>query len=1089
MTKLHSLILYLLLFGAGSQLRAQSSSGKITLNGRYSIRQIFKEIYDQAGKKVNFASSLLDENEKLNIKVLNNSADYVLEIVLRNKNLTFSVNGNDYAITPLAPAKKVSQKPVSDTSNYNLNGKVRDKSGQPLSGATIALVGTQRGTATSTAGFFTLNNVPQDAVLRITFTGYKTQEVPVYGKQNLDIVLDEVISDLDETVIVAYGTTTKRNNVGNVISVKGEDVAKQPVTNPLAALEDKVPGLRIIQQTGVSGGTFNVQIRGQNSIANGNDPLYVIDGVPYTSTLLPSQGAPIFGGSNVGTSGNPLNFINMNNIESIDVLKDADATAIYGSRAANGVILITTKKGKAGRLAVDLNVNSGIGKVIKRLDYMNLSQYLQMRREAFVNDGRTPTKSSAPDLLVWDTTRSTDWQKEIFGKTASYTTAQFGISGGNDLTVYNVSGIYSKQTTVFPGDFADTKAGVNFNISGNSPGRRFSFLFSGSYTNDNNRPSAIDLSSSIDLAPNAPKIYNPDGSINYESNTFSNPFAVLNMKYNIKTDNLISNFTVGYKLAKGLEFKTSFGYNLLQINEIKSTPSSAISPAQASFILRNSLFTDNTIRSWIIEPQLTYSNKLWKGNLDALVGATLQSNNSDGEIVTGTGYTSDALMEDLKSAPTLRVQSTASTAYRYNALFGRITYNLLNKYLINLTGRRDGSSRFGPENRFHNFGAIGLGWIFTQEDFFNGLNALSFGKIRASMGWTGNDQIGDYRFQNLYQSYGSPYQNVTGLILGNLYNPNLQWEVNRKQEIGLELGFLNNRINFSTSFYRNVASNQLISYPLSSVTGFTEIPYNFDAKVQNKGWEFLVTTTNVKKRNFSWTTSANLTIERNKLLSFPDLANSPYANTLIVGKPITIGRVLSYAGVDPTTGVFQFYDVKGNKTISPNMVSDRFAVINVAPKFYGGLNNRLSYKDISLDFSLQIVKQNGYYDPFVYLPGLVNHNQTKNILDRWQKPGDNAPYQKYGRTSGTSAYNGALNAKASDFRVTDASFVRLKNVSISWKLPAGFCERARLQNGRIYVQGQNLLTFTKYKGLDPENQSSTSIPPLFMLVGGFQLTF
>lgn len=1089
MTKLHSLILYLLLFGAGSQLRAQSSSGKITLNGRYSIRQIFKEIYDQAGKKVNFASSLLDENEKLNIKVQNGSADYVLEYVLRNKNLTFSVNGNDYAIMPLQAAKKVSNKPVGDTSSSHLNGKVRDKSGQPLSGATIAIVGTTKGTASMEGGFFSLNNVPGDAVLRVTFTGYKTQEIPVKGRGAIEIVLDEVINDLDETVIIAYGTTTKRNNVGNVISVKGEDIAKQPVTNPLAALEDRVPGLRIVQQTGVSGGTFNVQIRGKNSIANGNDPLYVIDGVPYTSNLLPSQGAGIFGANNAGIPGNPLNFINMNNIESIDVLKDADATAIYGSRGANGVILITTKKGKSGKMAVELNVNSGIGKVKNRLDFMNTQQYLQMRRQAFANDGVTPSADNAVDLYVWDTTRYTNWQNEIFGKTASFTTAQFGISGGNDLTVYNVGGVYSKQTTVFPGNFSDTKAGVNFNVSGTSPNHKFSFLFSGSYTRNTNKPPVFDLTSSIDLAPNAPKIYNKDGSINYESSTFFNPFAAYNVRYNVNTDNLISNFTVGYKLAKGLEFKTSFGYNLLLLSETNSTPSAAINPAQASFILRSTAITDNRIRSWIIEPQLTYSARLWKGNLDALLGTTFQDNSSDGKIVVGTGYTSDALLGDLKSAPTIRVQGTNSALYRYEALFGRVTYNLLNKYLINLTGRRDGSSRFGPENRFHNFGAIGLGWIFTQEDFFTGMSALSFGKIRASMGWTGNDQITDYRFLNLYQSFGSPYQDVTGLMLTNLFNPNLQWEVNRKQEVGLELGFLNNRINFSTSFYRNIASNQLVSYPLSSVTGFTDLAYNLDAKVQNKGWEFLVTTTNVKNRKFSWTTSANLTLERNKLLSYPDLANSPYNNTLIIGQPITIGKAFSYAGVDPATGLYQFYDAKGSKTFNPNYITDRTALIDATPRFYAGLSNRITYNNISLDFSLQIVKQKGFYDPFIEIPGLQNHNQTTNILSRWQQAGDNAPYQKYTSDYGTDAYNSALNAKASDFRVSDASFVRLKNVSLSWQIPAAFCDRMRLQNGRVYIQGQNLLTFTKFKGLDPENQSSLYIPPLMMLVGGFQLTF
>ena len=495
--------------------------------------------------------------------------------------------------------------------------------------------------------------------------------------------------------------------------------------------------------------------------------------------------------------------------------------------------------------------------------------------------------------------------------------------------------------------------------------------------------------------------------------------------------------------------------------------------------------------SWIIEPQLDYKLNIGKGIFTTLIGGTFLENNSSFQQMIATGFISDALLEDIQAASSVTPTSSAAQ-YNYQAIFTRLNYNWQDKYLLNVTARRDGSSRFGPDKQFGNFGAIGAAWIFSKEDFFhNSVPWLSFGKLRASYGTTGNDQIGDYQYLDLYTTTTYPYNNTQGIYPANLFNPQLAWEIDKKLEGGLELGFLNERILLQASYYRNQSGNQLVQTPVSSVTGFFSTPANLPAVVQNSGGEFILTTVNIKSKNFSWSTTINLTIPRNKLVSFPGLASSPYAGTFIEGQSISILHVYHLIGVNDTTGIFQYASAKGVSTSNPNPSTDRNTIIDMTPKYYGGMQNSFVYKGFSLDFFFQFSKRIGENILYGYnqMPGTMV-NQPVDVLDRWQQPGDKAPYQQYSQNFSSKVYKARnpFNQKQSDAQFGDASFIRLKNLAISWQFPEPLKHKLHLENCRVFFQGQNLFIVTKYFGIDPESQG-TGLPPLRVLTGGIQIGF
>ncbi|WP_188316001.1 SusC/RagA family TonB-linked outer membrane protein [Chitinophaga agrisoli] len=1081
------LIMVLMLVGA-LHVSATGFGQRVTMKVKNApLTQVCKLLTAQTGQEFLLSPAVAEHAAPVTIDVKNRLVEELLGQLLKDRGLRYEIRNNIIIITK-APvtATLVTPPNVADTGSLRphvlIRGRVIDINGTLLPGATVMIKGTRRGAQTDANGYFEISSDQEDNTMVITYTGYNVMTAKANPRVAMTIVLSPATNDLDQVQVIGYGKTTKRFNTGDVTTIKGEDIRKNPVSNVLVALQGRVPGMVITQDAGLPGASIRVNIRGINSFA-GNDPLYIIDGVPYPSRQLnPTMLNQALSG------GNFLSYFNPADIESVDVLKDADATAIYGSRGANGVILITTRKGKPGNARIDVNVYSGFSKPSTAPRMLNLEQYMQMRHEAKAND-KMPILPNDYDLNgTWDTTRYTDWSKQLLDRKAHTSDAQISIAGGANSTTYRISSGYHRETSVQPGGGADQRANLHFNTNTETANRKVGVQLSGDYVYSFNNIHATDLAAYLfNNPPVSPDPFNADGTLNWANGQWSNPYQDLQKRYKKRANNLIGNAVISYRPLKGLELKTSLGYNTSTINEFLGTPLSFFSPLDLNPKNSSSYTTFNN-STWSIEPQALYTITLGKGVLSSLVGATFQSTKTNSLAIDAFGFSNEALLENPGAADSSYVDSYSQTLYNYNALFGRLNYAWNNKYILNLTGRYDGSSRFGPGKQFHFFGAVGATWIFTEEAFIkNNLPFLSFGKLRGSFGTTGNDQIRDYLFYDLY-SFGNAYQGNQGLVPTSLYNPDLHWELNKKLEAGIELGFLKDRISLEVNLYRNRSSDQLLPYDLSQVTGFGSITRNSPATIQNKGIEAVLRTVNIKTKDFTWSTSFNISANRNQLIAYPDLDKSSDKNGFVIGKSVSMYKLYKYAGVDPQTGVYTFYDSKGNITSTPNALTDMTELVDITPKYSGGLLNSLYYKGFSLDVNFSFISrmgQNAFGQQMVFPPGF-RYNATVEALRRWQKPGDITDVRSY--TQSPLQFYSQILARTSTRAVSKATYARLQNLSFGYQLPHQVLSRLRVANIRVYVQGQNLFTISSYKNTDPESLSSTRMPPLRYYTAGFQIT-
>lgn len=1082
--------LYIILMTTSLQLFSNTGKGqdlesiKVTIELNHEdLTSFFKKIESQTRLKFFYFPEQVKEYKDLTLEKGTRSVKAALDEVMGGMGLGYSQRENTVVV-------RVRDK-IEGKVLIVVKGRVTDsKTNEPLAGVNVVIKGSINGTTTDAQGSYVITAEGND-ILVFSFIGFKSQEIPVEARNYIDLSLQEDIASLGEIVVNAgYWQITDRDKTGSISKVSSETISGQPISNPLASLEGRVPGVFIQQNTGVPGGGFRIQIRNRNSLrTNGNDPLYIIDGVPYTSTSFASDL------SGVTQGGNPLSGINPSDIASIEILKDADATAIYGSRGANGVVLITTKRGAADKTKFDINLYKGVGSVARFMNLLDTKQWLEMRHEAFANDGVAPGSSQPDyDLLLWDTTRYTNWQKKLIGGVANITNAQVSFSGGSTSTQFLISGGYYKEGTVFPGDFSNQKGSIHFNVSHTASNRRFKISLTGTYMNEMNDLPREDLTSqTISLSPNAPALYDETGKINWENGTWENPMgSYLLQKYKFNSNNLIANSLISYYIIDGLQFKTNFGYTIVQAEDMQTVPISANYPG-AGITTGSASFANNSLKTWIVEPQLEFQREIRGAKLNVLVGTTFQQNLQSSQNLSANGFTSDSMLENIKAASQIIINDVGYSKYRYTAFFGRVNVDWLNRYIINITGRRDGSSRFGPGNQFANFGALGAAWIFSNENFVKNSfpSFISFGKIRSSYGITGSDQIGDYQYLDTYKSTFYTYQLKSGLIPTRLVNPDYAWENNKKFEVALELGLLNDRISLTVGWYRNRSSNQLVGYTLPVITGNSSVQYNLPAVVQNVGLELELGSTNLKSDVFEWATYINLTVPRNKLISYPGLENSIYSNTYGVGLPITIQKKFRSTGVNSETGIYTFEDVNGNGTGTDYPEDLQFRK-KIAQSYYGGFRNTVSYKRWRLDFMFQFVKQTGqsYLNSFLNAPGSFYGNQPDVVMKRWRIAGDVSDVQKFTQNYGSEADQAYTSARVNgDNLIADASFVRLKNISLSWQLPENLLSKVSMSNLRLYLQGQNIFTITNYIGMDPENQYSRSLPPLRVFTAGLQVTF
>lgn len=1071
---------------AGTYAQTVSFSGKDA-----PLEKAFSAIKQQTGYVVFCDYSLLESAKPVTIRVENEPLQAFLQQLLNEQPLEYFIRNKTIVISrKAAPITSVAPFLVADST---IRGEVTDMEGKPLPGASVRIKGASTGTATDANGKFSIN-AGEGTHLVVTFIGYGDVEMIVRnGRAELATLQtgqlmrlsDRIIvrlppgqSPLDEVRVIGYGTTTQRFNTGSVTTITAKDIEKQPVNNILLALQGRISGMQITPASGVPGSAPDVRIRGINSIAAGFSPLFILDGVPVPEKMSSLVSGPLDNGRI-----SLLLSINPAEIERVDVLKDADATSIYGSRGANGVILITTKKGGKDGLKVNVNASTGFQKVPHFIDMMDVHQYNAMRREALINDGIVPSATTAVDLFTWDSTKVHDWQRELIGGTAVTQDLNLSLSGGNRNTQFYVNAGYHKDGSVTPTSSDMSRKSFRANMNHSSSDGRFTLSAASFYSITNLNLPTSSMASFINLAPDYP-IYNADGTPNF-TGPRSFPKAQLYQSYTAPSQTYGGSIKAGYEVVKGLRLSISAGINSSVMNQTYKQPLISLNPAtNTSGSLR---VGNNTSNTWIVEPQAEYTGNYKQHHFKLLAGGTFQRNVGDQISITGTNYLDDALLNTISAAGTKTV-STTNTMYSYASVFGRLTYDYDQKYLVNVSFRRDGSSRFGPGKRFGNFGAVGLGWIFTQEPaIHDALPFLSFGKLRGSYGISGNDQIQDYGYLSTYSNITSGTLMYTGLTLSaaRVANPDYRWEETHKLEAALELGFVKDRVILTTSFFQNRSGNQLISYSLGPQSGFSAFQANFPAVVQNRGIEADVTSKNLTHGELKWSTTLTVSKSSNVLFKYPNLEKSSYYSIYVVGKALSLLQTYTYLGLD-ATGVPVLKDKNGSNSIN---WEDAVPYSNNDPLF-GGLSNDFSWKGIGFSFFVQYTRSTTFTNLFSgSFAGGIARNETVYQLDRWQKPGDEKITDIPRFTTRSSSYNTLYFGQADRWMQT-MNTVRLSNISLSYDLPETLLKKAHISRCQVYMNGQNLFVFDKYRNvrLDPST-GNTALPMLRTFVFGINSSF
>lgn len=1080
--RLTFLLLTTVLMSVHASVRSQS----VTLSGvNLPLKQVFSAIERQTGYVVFSNRGDLNNTRPVSLDVQNMPLIALLDFALRDQPLSYIIEGKTIVLS-LKPVVKESVKTEAPVADFR--GQIKDPTGRPVPRATITIRGTGKVILADDEGRFNIPDLPEDATIEISAVGFTPMALKINGgnvtpvkipgqpeggnimmeDRFVQVFLARSISPLDEVQVIAYGQTTRRMSLGNITTIRSEEIEKQPVNNVLLALQGRVPGMQINTRTGSwPGATPEISIRGINSIDAGKSPLFILNGVPVPESMSSSNGSVL-------QSFSSLYNINPADIESVDVLKDAEATAIYGSRGANGVILITTKKGKAGRTNVNVNAYTGFAEVAKRLPYLNIHQYNAMRREAYKNDGITPTPLNAADLFTWDTVNVRDWQQELLSKATTTKDLNVSVSGGDEHTSFLVGTNYHSDGIPLPGDFESDRKSVRLSLDHRSPNGKIGISGTAAYSNSRIGLMAINPISYISLPPSYP-ILNADGSPNYNA-TPGYIYAYEQQPYDNTINNFSGNISFRYTPIKNLDLKVTAGLDNTTADQLQKTPASSL-PAnqQSSMSIRNA-----TNSTWIMEPQAEYKLRAGRHGLTILAGGTWQQSKLRSMDARGSGFTSDALLGNISSAANITTSNNASE-YAYNSFFSRLSYNWNEEYLLNLSFRRDGSSRFGPGKRFGNFGAVAAGWVFTKNSAIRkAMPFLSFGKLRASYGLNGNDQINDYGYITTYNN-SQPYQGPS-LVPGNLANPDYRWEENRKLEAALEVGFLNDRFLLSTSWFRNRTDNQLIDFQVSPQSGFGGYSANFPALLQNTGWEFQATSRNIATTNFTWKTMINFSLSRNKLLDFPNIEQTSFSSQYFVGYPLSVMQAYHFVELN-NKGVPVLEDRTKNGSISSD---DRYIIGSNNPLF-GGMSNDFTYRNFSLGVMLEYNRFMGFDNTISAARVGGAGNVLSQVLDRWQKPGDEAFTNTPRFTTSSATYNARFYSQSDLFWRT-YHILRLRNVSFSYDLPVSLLRKAGIRKTQLYMHAQNLWVADRNKyRFDPES-GNQNLPPLRTFTFGINCT-
>jgi len=1050
----------LLLVGC-MHLSAASLSQTINLRAeKQSLKQIFSEVKTQTGYLVIYSNRVMENTKPVSIQANNMPLETFLTTVLQGQSLDYILKDKSILIKRMQPSVQV---PVeTGRQHYEVTGRVVDEQGLPIPGVSVSLKATRQSLAsTNSDGHFKAEFTQIPAILLFSSVGYLPLEREVRQNESLQIILKTAVADLNEVVVVGYGTQKRSDITGAIASVKMDDLTGVPMRSMDQALQGRVSGVYMSQTGGQPGGGTSIRIRGGNSITGSNEPLYVIDGIPvYVS---PTD----------ATSLNPLNAISPTDIVSVQILKDASATAIYGARGGNGVVLITTRRGKSGQMNINLNASSGFQKEIKRLDLLSAKEFETLANEASLAEGGP---------LLYDPTLNpptTDWQQALFRKAAPVHDYQLSASGGGEDNQYLLSlGYFNQQGMMEASDMERYSTRLNMD---RTIGKRVKIGNNLTVSHvTTNRINSASMFSMLTTPPDLP-VYQPDGSYtsyNQQGIGFNNPVGLMNDYRNFnRMFRGLGNVFASMELLDGLTVKTMWG---LDANFMKNDTYMPQSVYSGAIVGGDGGVSTNQTFTWINENTLNFNRQFGEHRIDALLGYTQQSSRYESLGASATGFLNDNTGSNnlgLGNPDQAELPTSQTANWTILSWIARLNYGWSDKYLLTLTGRYDGSSRFGSNNRWGLFPSVALAWRAVEEDFVKHLNLFSDLKLRASYGTTGNqDGIGNYPALDLWggANYVFGNQIVTGITPTQIANRNLKWESTASTDVGLEMGFLDNRISFTADIYYKKTHNLLLDVAVPATSGFIEGTKNIGS-LENKGLELSLNGVPLQG-DFGWDIGFNISWNRNKILDLggaEQIVPAGVNTTLLkVGEPL--GNFLGYIsdglfqsieevmeGAQPSArpGDVRFIDFNGDGIIN---AADRRVMGNAQPKFYGGWNNRFSYKGFDLSFFFQFVYGNAIFNQNTITledrSGL--RNQSSTVLNRWTP--DNRD------TEIPRATTVKPNSDAYDRYVEDGSYLRLKNVQLAYQLPLKQMHIQVLKQLSVFANAQNLLTITNYTGMDPE---------------------
>jgi len=1082
--KITMALMTVLFLHASASLHAQ----KITMEkNNASFYQVFREIKKQTGYNIVWSPEKFDEQRALSVSFKDTSLEEVLRFLFKDKQMSYVIR--DKTIVIQSVAKNTAVPTIMADTLKTLSGKVTDIKGLPMPGISIKVKGGGSSSTTGNDGVYSIR-VAEKSVLVFSFIGYKAQEIAVAGKRTLNVQLVEEQQLLNDVVVVGYGTQKRKDLVSAVSSVKGRDIENLPVATAQSLIQGRASGVQVVQNSGAPGSGVTVRIRGTTSINAGNDPLYIVDGVPVESGTLA-------GISLSGSQTSALSAISADDIETMEILKDAGALAIYGSRAANGVVLITTKHGKRGGTTYNLNAYHGWQNDNKntRVKLMNSAQAIDLIQEGRANaisDGVTSLYGfllPAPDGTVYDT----NWQDALF-RSAPISNYELAIRGGENKLRFALSGGYLDQDgIIIASGYKRGTARLNLDYDATEKLKLGTNISLSRY--QNKRVSTEDGANSIiqvalKKSPSLP-IYNSDGSyFNGDVSGFLNPVAFANkVKYENGVSSVIGNVYGEYTFIPNLTFKTSFGFNYASVVDQFFQPSDALRNGTATGTAFSS-----TVDGWINENTLSYSREIGNHRLSGVMGYSQQERNSLAIRATGTQYATNNI-PTLNAAVLPTEASSSTSGYGLSSAFARLGYAYADRYLFELTARRDGSSRFGQNKRYAIFPAVSAAWRISNESFWQKSSFINDLKIRGSIGKTGNQTIGDYVAQGEYAT-GASYAGQSGIYLRTIPNPDLTWETTLQYNAGIDISLFKSRVAVNIDAYVKNTSNLLLDVPLPNSSGFGSVLQNVGS-TQNRGLELSLNTVNLKSENINWTSNFNISFNRNKVTNLYSGANSiingvgaGLSGSLVSYSILQVGQSIgSFYGwrqsgvyrysADNNTGlknasvgtngyIFKggdmiFQDLNANNSIDND---DRQIIGNALPKFTGGFNNTFSYKNFDLSLLLTFSYGNDILNGTRYAAeSATGFNGSLALLNRWRNEGDitTMPRANYVDPAG--------NRRFSDRWLEDGSYLRAKNLTLGYTLPKTLMDKLSVKTCRVYLTAQNLFTITKYTGYDPEASS------------------